>query len=132
MDNGKPLKESLWDIGDVASCFEYCRFITVIKCKLTNFKDATLAEELDAKQSSRIDVGEESFNTTVEYAPVGVAAAIIPWNYVSLVNLSPIAKRLPLLHAATPHGCMEISPSTSRWMHGCTEGNFLRNPIDVI
>jgi len=31
MDNGKPLKESLWDIGDVASCFEYCKFITVIK-----------------------------------------------------------------------------------------------------
>ena len=55
---------------------------------ITSSTDAERAEELDRKQNTTIDVGDESFGTSLQYAPVGVAAAIIPWNYVSF-NFQP-------------------------------------------
>jgi betaine-aldehyde dehydrogenase len=51
---------------DVATCFEYY---------------AGLAEELDAKQGSPIDVGMAEFEVRVMREPLGVVGLITPWNY---------------------------------------------------
>ena len=69
-DNGKPLPEALWDIGDTAYCFNLY---------------ATYAEELDGRQGERIAVPDARFTTRVRYMPVGVAGLIVPWNYPMLM-----------------------------------------------
>src|SRR5207344_3318235 len=65
-DNGKPIPEALWDIGDAAYCFNLY---------------ATYAEELDGRQGEIIGVPDARFQSRVKYMPVGVAGLIVPWNY---------------------------------------------------
>ncbi len=55
---------------DVAGCLEYY---------------AGLAEKLDARQDSPIDVGMEEFAVRVRREPLGVVALITPWNYPLLM-----------------------------------------------
>ena len=50
---------------DVAGCFDYY---------------AGLAEQLDERQYSPIDVGMEEFRVAVRREPLGVVALITPWN----------------------------------------------------
>jgi betaine-aldehyde dehydrogenase len=50
---------------DVAGCFDYY---------------AGLAEKLDERQYSPIDVGMEEFRVAVRREPLGVVALITPWN----------------------------------------------------
>ncbi|MCA8932320.1 MAG: aldehyde dehydrogenase family protein [Rhodospirillaceae bacterium] len=83
-DNGKPLPEAQWDMDDAAFCFDYY---------------ADLAEDLDARQGTAIDVGEPRFASKVLYQPAGVAGLIVPWNY-------------PLLMA-----CWKVCPALAA---GCT------------
>jgi acyl-CoA reductase-like NAD-dependent aldehyde dehydrogenase len=55
---------------DVAGCFDYY---------------AELAEKLDARQYSAIDVGMEEFSVKVRREPLGVVGLITPWNYPLLM-----------------------------------------------
>lgn len=89
-DNGKPLPEALWDIGDVAGCFSYY---------------AGLAETLDENPEEIVPLGDARFSAKVVREPVGVAGAIVPWNYPLLMAAWKVA---PALAA----GCtMVLKPS---------------------
>ncbi|MFN4271288.1 MAG: aldehyde dehydrogenase family protein [Aliihoeflea sp.] len=90
MDNGKPLPEALWDIDDAAGCFSYY---------------AGLAEEMDEAQDEPVALSEPRFTSKVVREPIGVAGAIIPWNYPLLMAAWKVA---PALAA----GCtMVLKPS---------------------
>ncbi len=54
----------------MASCFDYY---------------AGLAEKLDERQGTPIDVGMEEFKVKVKREPLGVVALITPWNYPLLM-----------------------------------------------
>lgn len=89
-DNGKPLPEALWDIGDAAGCFDYY---------------AELAEGLDDQQEHPVALADERFSSVVRKEPVGVAGAIIPWNFPLLMAAWKVA---PALAAGC---CMVLKPS---------------------
>ncbi len=78
-DNGKPLPEALWDIDDVAGCFNYY---------------ATLAEELDQHPEETIPLSEPRFSSRVVREPLGVVGAITPWNYPLLMVSWKVAPAL--------------------------------------
>ena len=90
IDNGKPLPEAVWDMEDTAGCFSFY---------------ANLAEELDAHPEEPIALAEPRFSSKVVREPIGVAGAIIPWNYPLLMASWKVA---PALAA----GCtMVLKPS---------------------
>lgn len=90
LDNGKPLPEAVWDIEDTAGVF---------------FFYADLAERLDNSSEEEITLGMEGFTSKAVMEPVGVAGAIIPWNFPMLMASWKIA---PALAA----GCtMVLKPS---------------------
>lgn len=90
IDNGKPLPEAVWDMEDTAGCFSFY---------------ANLAEELDENPGETIALSEPRFSSKVVREPVGVAGAIIPWNYPMLMASWKVA---PALAA----GCtMVLKPS---------------------
>ncbi|KAI9325470.1 aldehyde dehydrogenase domain-containing protein [Zopfochytrium polystomum] len=90
VDCGKPLAEAVWDMEDVAGCFEYY---------------AGLAEQLDARQYEKVPLPHADFSGELVYEPAGVVGAIVPWNYPALMALWKIA---PALAA----GCtMVLKPS---------------------
>ncbi len=90
LDNGKPYPEALWDIEDTAGTFEFY---------------ANLAEELDEKSEVGITLAEEGFSSKAIKEPIGVAGAIIPWNFPMLMAAWKVA---PALAA----GCtMVLKPS---------------------
>ncbi|WP_448090646.1 aldehyde dehydrogenase family protein [Pseudomonas azerbaijanoccidentalis] len=78
-DNGKPLPEALWDIADAAGCFDYY---------------AGLAEGADILSEQSINVPDERFSCSVIKEPVGVVAAIIPWNFPLLMASWKVAPAL--------------------------------------
>lgn len=89
-DNGKPYPEAEWDIEDTAGCFEFY---------------ANLAKELDKTSETDIEVSEPTFTCKAVKEPLGVAGAIIPWNFPMLMAAWKVA---PALAA----GCtMVLKPS---------------------
>lgn len=78
-DNGKPLPEAVWDIQDAAGCFDFY---------------ADLAEQLDPNHEENIPLADERFNSVVRKEAVGVACAIIPWNYPLLMAAWKVAPAL--------------------------------------
>lgn len=67
-------------MDDVAACFEYF---------------ATLAEKLDENPGGRpVELGTEDFDGRVMSHPVGVVAAVTPWNYPLLIMTWKIAPAL--------------------------------------
>jgi len=96
-DCGKPYREALWDMDDVATCFNYY---------------ADLAEKLDARQNKPVTLPDDRFKTVIQHMPIGVVAAIVPWNYPLLMATWKVA---PALAA----GCTivlkpsELSPLTA-------------------
>ena len=78
-DNGKPLPEALWDIGDTAGCFEFY---------------ANLAEELDQKREKDVPLSDDRFSSVARKEPIGVAGAIVPWNFPMLMASWKIAPAL--------------------------------------
>lgn len=79
LDNGKPLPEAQWDIGDAAGCFDFY---------------AGLAEELDANPVEPIALADARFTSKAVREPLGVAGAIIPWNYPLLMAAWKVAPAL--------------------------------------
>jgi len=78
LDNGKPLPESTWDLEDAAGCFDFY---------------AELAEGLDGEVES-IALPDERFDCKAVREPIGVAAAIVPWNYPLLMAAWKVAPAL--------------------------------------
>jgi betaine-aldehyde dehydrogenase len=79
LDNGKPLPEAEWDIADAAGCFDFY---------------ADLAEDLDKKPEETIALADGRFVSKAVKEPVGVAAAIIPWNFPLLMAAWKVAPAL--------------------------------------
>ena len=90
LDNGKPYAEAKWDIEDTAGTFAFY---------------ANLAKELDQNSEQNITLSEAGFSAKAIKEPVGVAGAIIPWNFPMLMAAWKVA---PALAA----GCtMVLKPS---------------------
>jgi betaine-aldehyde dehydrogenase len=79
IDNGKPLPEAEWDIADAAGCFDFY---------------AGLAEELDVKKEEPIALADARFTSKAVREPLGVAGAIIPWNFPLLIATWKVAPAL--------------------------------------
>lgn len=78
-DNGKPLPEAQWDIGDAIGCFRYY---------------AGLARELDERQDQPLALPDARFRCRIRHEPIGVAGQIIPWNYPLLMAAWKVAPAL--------------------------------------
>ncbi|OIW00347.1 hypothetical protein TanjilG_27598 [Lupinus angustifolius] len=79
LDSGKPLDETLWDMDDVAGCFNYY---------------ADLAEKLDEIQKTPVSLPMETFKSYVLKEPIGVVGLITPWNYPLLIATWKVAPAL--------------------------------------
>ncbi len=79
LDNGKPLPEADWDIADAAGCFDFY---------------AGLAEQLDHNPEEAIPLADTRFTSKAVREPIGVAGAIIPWNYPLLMAAWKVAPAL--------------------------------------
>ena len=77
-DNGKPLPEAEWDLADAAGCFDFY---------------AGLAEELDG-EVEQIALADGRFTAKAVREPLGVAVAIVPWNYPLLMASWKVAPAL--------------------------------------
>ncbi|HEV7306331.1 aldehyde dehydrogenase family protein [Ensifer sp.] len=77
-DNGKPLPESEWDLADAAGCFDFY---------------ADLAEELDG-EAEEVKLADQRFVSKAVREPLGVAVAIVPWNYPLLMASWKVAPAL--------------------------------------
>jgi betaine-aldehyde dehydrogenase len=78
-NNGKPFPEAVWDIEDTAGCFHFY---------------ADLAEELDQDEGKNVPLSEPRFSSIAVREPVGVAGAIIPWNFPMLMAAWKVAPAL--------------------------------------
>jgi betaine-aldehyde dehydrogenase len=118
LDQGKPLRESLADMGDAIACCAHF---------------AELAEQRDAHQNEVIENGTGGdFTTTIVLEPIGVVAAITPWNYPMLMA---VWKVIPALAA----GCTvvlkpsELSPlSCILFGELCTEAGAPPGAVNVV
>lgn len=79
IDNGKPLPEADWDVADAAGCFDFY---------------AGLAEQLDNDPEEPIALADARFTSKAVKEPIGVAGAIIPWNYPLLMAAWKVAPAL--------------------------------------
>ncbi|EXL01345.1 aldehyde dehydrogenase family protein [Aquamicrobium defluvii] len=79
IDNGKPFPEADWDIADAAGCFDFY---------------AGLAEQLDSNPEETIALADDRFISKAVREPIGVAGAIIPWNYPLLMASWKVAPAL--------------------------------------
>ncbi|PDS76267.1 aldehyde dehydrogenase family protein [Rhizobium sp. L43] len=79
LDNGKPFPEADWDVADAAGCFDFY---------------AGLAEQLDNNPEETISLPDDRFTSKVVKEPIGVAGAIIPWNYPLLMAAWKVAPAL--------------------------------------
>ncbi|WP_027415539.1 aldehyde dehydrogenase family protein [Aneurinibacillus terranovensis] len=75
LDNGKPLRESRFDVADAAACFRYY---------------AGLATKPDGQTYPVAD----PMQAMVVREPVGVCGLIVPWNYPLLMSVWKIAPAL--------------------------------------
>ena len=79
LDNGKPFLEADWDVADAAACFDFY---------------AGLAEQLDSNPEEGIALANDRFTSKAVKEPIGVAGAIIPWNYPLLMAAWKVAPAL--------------------------------------
>ena len=91
LDNGKPLREALADMGDAISACDHF---------------ASLAEKQDGDQDEVIENGTSGdFVTKIRLEPIGVVGAITPWNYPLLMG---VWKVMPAIAAGC---CVVLKPS---------------------
>lgn len=83
LSGGKPIVEAEWDAEDAAGCFEYM---------------ASLAEELPTLPRP-VSLPTQDYTAAIAQEPVGVVAAITPWNYPLLMAVWKVA---PALAAGCP------------------------------
>ena len=76
---GKILSEARWDVDDVVACFEYY---------------AERAEAEDASGKRAVELPDEEYVCEVRREPIGVVAAITPWNYPLLMATWKLAPAL--------------------------------------
>lgn len=76
-DNGKPLPEADWDIGDAIYCFEFY---------------ADMAETFVAQET--VALPDARFSSVAIREPLGVVGAIIPWNFPLLMAAWKVAPAL--------------------------------------
>jgi betaine-aldehyde dehydrogenase len=69
LNTGKAMRESRWDIADVARCFRY------------------YADLADKEAGRLVDTSSTTVLSRIVYEPIGVCALIAPWNY-PLLQLS--------------------------------------------
>jgi len=106
LDNGKPLPEAVWDIEDTAGVFHFY---------------AELAERLDNDADVDIPLSLEGFTSRAVKEPIGVAGAIIPWNFPMLMASWKVA---PALAA----GCtMVLKPSEATPLTALELGSIAQN-----
>lgn len=86
-NNGKPLRETQFDVADAASCFRYY---------------AGLATK---PQGQTFEVTDPNIQTVTVREPIGVCGQIIPWNYPLLMAVWKLA---PALAAGN---CCILKPS---------------------
>ncbi len=79
LDNGKPFPEADWDVADAAGCFDFY---------------AGLAEQLDNNPEEPVALSDSRFTSKAVKEPIGVAGAIIPWNYPLLMAAWKVAPAL--------------------------------------
>lgn len=79
LNNGKPFPEAAWDVADAAGCFDFY---------------AGLAEQLDNNPQEPIALSDSRFTSKAVKEPIGVAGAIIPWNYPLLMAAWKVAPAL--------------------------------------
>ena len=89
-NNGKPLFEAAIDVDDVIATFEYY---------------AGLAEGLDARQDSAVELPSDEFSARVRREPCGVVGLIVPWNFPMVTTAWKLA---PALAAGC---CVVLKPS---------------------
>ena len=89
-NNGKPLFEAAIDVDDVIATFEYY---------------AGLAEGLDAKQDSNVELPTDDFSARLRREPCGVVGLIVPWNFPMVTTAWKLA---PALAAGC---CVVLKPS---------------------
>jgi betaine-aldehyde dehydrogenase len=89
-NNGKPLFEAAIDVDDVIATFEYY---------------AGLAEGLDARQDSNVELPTDDFSARVRREPCGVVGLIVPWNFPMVTTAWKLA---PALAAGC---CVVLKPS---------------------
>ncbi len=108
-NNGKPLADAMADVSDAADCFDYY---------------AKLARKLDEEQNAPLPLMNEGLDCKIRREPIGVAAAIIPWNYPLLMAAWKVA---PALAA----GCTmvlkpsEVTPMTAMKLAEICDANGL-------
>jgi betaine-aldehyde dehydrogenase len=78
-DNGKPLPDSEWDVGDAAFVFDYY---------------VDLVEAHEAAGAQAVDLGDDAFSSTISTEPIGVVGAITPWNFPLLMAVWKVAPAL--------------------------------------
>lgn len=79
IDNGKPMGEASFDIGEVAGTFTYY---------------ADLIETQAQSPEEKINLPDDAFETIVVREPLGVVGAIIPWNFPMLMAAWKVAPAL--------------------------------------
>jgi betaine-aldehyde dehydrogenase len=103
LNSGKPLAESEFDIGDVATCFEYY---------------GGLATKLHGEV---LNVPDNALSMAIR-EPIGVAAQIIPWNYPLLMAAWKLAPAI-CAGCTTVIKPAEQTPLTllefARWFEEC-------------
>jgi betaine-aldehyde dehydrogenase len=104
-DNGKPLPEAQWDIGDAIACFRYY---------------AGLARELDSRQDKPLALPDERFRCRIRLEPIGVAGQIIPWNYPLLMAAWKVAPALAA-GASVVLKPSELTPLTALELAGAAD-----------
>jgi betaine-aldehyde dehydrogenase len=78
LDNGKPLKEAMADIADVADCFRY-------------YAGLALTVNPSDKDGQPISLPSSSFESHVRYEPIGACALIASFNYPMLIATWKVA-----------------------------------------
>lgn len=89
-NNGKPQFEAAIDVDDVIATFEYY---------------AGLAEGLDVRQDSVVELPTDDFSARLRREPCGVVGLIVPWNFPMVTTAWKLA---PALAAGC---CVVLKPS---------------------
>ena len=78
-NNGKPRFEAQIDVGDAIATFEYY---------------ADMAEDLEHKQNTPVDLPDEHYSGRTRFEAVGAVGMIVPWNFPLVTSAWKIAPAL--------------------------------------